>query len=151
MVKVTLEFAGPAEAAKALLVLTTTFATLSLDEAKACKPEAFTPAADPAPATATAKPARPKKSAPSDATAPPATSASTDTPVAVTASASAPTAAATSTSKDDVRAALVAAQTRLGGKDKPRAVLEKYAKPATIDGLPLDKYQTVIDECAALT
>ena len=49
----------------------------------------------------------------------------------------------------DVRTALVQAQTRLGGREKPQAILAKYATPATIAGLKQADYAKVIAECAS--
>lgn len=67
-----------------------------------------------------------------------------------------PTAAAPSTppsdkvyTDSDVRTALVQAQTRLGGREKPQAILAKYATPATMAGLKQADYAKVIAECAS--
>jgi hypothetical protein len=107
------------------------------------------PVAESIPATEPPPPKAVRKKAAPAVTAPVATSEAATAPV--TASAPTEAAAPTATPTDsDVRTALVQAQTRLGGREKPQAVLAKYANPATIAGLPKDKYATVIDECAAL-
>jgi hypothetical protein len=49
-----------------------------------------------------------------------------------------------------VRVALTQAQTRLGGREKPFAVLTKYS-PTLMAGLKKEDYAKVIAECAALS
>ena len=51
---------------------------------------------------------------------------------------------------DDVRNALVKAQTRLGAKAKPQEVLAKYSKTGTTGGLDKADYIKVIEECVKL-
>jgi hypothetical protein len=111
------------------------------------------PVAESIPATELPPPKAVRKKAAPAAIAPAVTSEAVTAPV----TASAPTAAAAPTATpsalptdSDVRTALVQAQTRLGGREKPQAVLAKYANPATIAGLPKDMYVHVIAECAAL-
>lgn len=62
-------------------------------------------------------------------------------------------ATATSPSKeptlDDVRAALVALQTRKGTKAPAQTILEKYSPTQVTGGVPKDKYAALIAECAA--
>ena len=80
-----------------------------------------------------------------------AAAAATET--AAPAAAPAPEAPVTGDSKvytdSDVRTALVQAQTRLGGREKPQAILAKYATPATMAGLKQADYAKVIAECAS--
>lgn len=75
--------------------------------------------------------------------------------VETAAPAAAPSAASAATPEstltlDDVRAALVQAQTRFGSKAKPQEVLSKYSKTGTTGGLDKADYSRVIAECTAL-
>ena len=107
-----------------------------------------------APKTTRSKAAKP---APSNTAASTATSSEPTSAVTVSAStADAPppaTVEASPTDKvytdSDVRTALVQAQTRLGGREKPQAILAKYATPATMAGLKQADYAKVIAECAS--
>ena len=107
-----------------------------------------------APKTTRSKAAKP---VPSNTAASTATSSEPTSAVTVSAStADAPppvTAEASPTDKiytdSDVRTALVQAQTRLGGREKPQAILAKYATPATMAGLKQADYAKVIAECAS--
>ena len=109
-------------------------------------PVATTAPATESSATAAASTAPEKKPRKSKAAA-----AATET--AAPAAAPAPEAPATGDSKvytdSDVRTALVQAQTRLGGREKPQAILAKYATPATIAGLKQADYAKVIAECTS--
>lgn len=149
-VKITLEFPGAAEALAALQTLTTTYV-----------PE-------------TPRPTRGRKAAADAATTSAGTPTVTEAPTAAASDSSAPTTAgavaaqpatapvtapAASASKepvvkdptlDDVRNALVKAQTRLGSKDKPKAVLDKYSKTGTTGGLDKADYGKVIAACETL-
>lgn len=108
-----------------------------------------------APKTTRSKAAKPAPE--STSAAPPATSSEPTSAVTVSAStADAPppaTVEASPTDKvytdSDVRTALVQAQTRLGGREKPQAILAKYATPATMAGLKQADYAKVIAECAS--
>lgn len=118
---------------------------IELLEAKAAnptKPKATKPT--PAPAAATAEPA-PAPAASPETTAP---ASAGSAPVAK------PTEAAATPAKDltldDVRNALVKAQTRLGSKEKPKAVLDKFSKTGTTGGLAPADYARLIAECETL-
>ena len=105
-----------------------------------------------APAAKTRK-ATPAAAASESAPAPVASLASTSTEVGGSAQLAAQTPAAATTAKeptlDDVRAALVALQTRKGTKAPAQTILEKYSPTKVTGGLPKEKYKAVIDECAA--